>query len=353
MSILSAVKNIFPSGKKKQEDDLLMGESLDGIDEDFLLNLEKNQQMQGEKSATVTPATTSKPVSISFPQELTWNLEPASFVPDSMPKSESPITVQSADEDGWDIELNFDESSPKKTGLTGLFARFGKKKAENPKKKQRKKQKPKKQKTGSKSSIGKVMLQIILLVVLFFMLGFMSYRVLFPHHAENPQSQVQSRVGNDNKDFEDSFLLRENDSLFQNPFVEIAHLNSTGTDAKGNKVLAMNQSKKPSIPAISNSSGSYQAGVLPAIPGSYPRPNLPAIPQAGSVPAPSTPPATVPQQSASVQGVLTGEDGNNMAIMSDGTVLSEGESYRDGRIAYIGGDGIHFDNGNTIPYGNQ
>lgn len=39
-----------------------------------------------------------------------------------------------------------------------------------------------------------------------------------------------------------------------------------------------------------------------------------------------------------------------MAIMSDGTVVSEGEYYNDNRISWIGGDGIHFENGESIKY---
>ena len=41
-----------------------------------------------------------------------------------------------------------------------------------------------------------------------------------------------------------------------------------------------------------------------------------------------------------------------MAIMSDGSVVYEGETYQDGRIAYIGGDGITFDDGSSLKYGN-
>ena len=47
---------------------------------------------------------------------------------------------------------------------------------------------------------------------------------------------------------------------------------------------------------------------------------------------------------------MTGEDGTNIAILSDGTVVGEGETYNDGRIAYIGGDGIRFDNGDKLEY---
>lgn len=52
---------------------------------------------------------------------------------------------------------------------------------------------------------------------------------------------------------------------------------------------------------------------------------------------------------AKIQGVFVGES-SSMAIMSDGSVVSEGESFQDSRISWIGGDGIHLENGNTIRY---
>lgn len=100
-------------------------------------------------------------------------------------------------------------------------------------------------------------------------------------------------------------------------------------------------------------------GNLPAIPGYVPRPNvspvpLPAIPGGGyqaqnNMPAPSSMPAAR-QGPAQVQGVFTNDDGSNTAIMSDGTVVSQGDTYNDGRIAYIGGDGVTFDDGHKLDY---
>ncbi len=90
---------------------------------------------------------------------------------------------------------------------------------------------------------------------------------------------------------------------------------------------------------------------LPAIPQSAPAP-------VGQVPVPAVPrqpvqvPAGVPGGSAAiaVQGVLTGGRNGNMAIMSDGTVVTEGDTYQDQRIAYIGGDGITFESGQRLDY---
>ena len=82
-------------------------------------------------------------------------------------------------------------------------------------------------------------------------------------------------------------------------------------------------------------------------------PSVPAIPR-GSVPLPSIPggipmpgeSAAIPQLSASgVQGILTDDSGTSIAILNDGRVVSQGDTYNDGRIAYIGGSGIEFENG--------
>jgi hypothetical protein len=94
---------------------------------------------------------------------------------------------------------------------------------------------------------------------------------------------------------------------------------------------------------------------LPAIPTMQPRPNV------SSIPIPNMPPipgggnnqntsAAHPVDTSHVQGIFTGNDGNNIAIMSDGKIVQEGDSYQDNRISYIGGNGIHFENGNTISY---
>lgn len=140
-----------------------------------------------------------------------------------------------------------------------------------------------------------------------------------------------------------------------NPFVYDRNLPKLAS-AEGSKAVPATSVPQGSLPRIptSSSSPSYQASSMPSY--EAPRPSLPAIPSGGATPpAVSTPPASIgngaaPQKSASVQGVFTGSDGQNMAIMSDGTVVSEGDTYHDGRIAYIGGDGIKFDDGSSMEY---
>ena len=117
-----------------------------------------------------------------------------------------------------------------------------------------------------------------------------------------------------------------------NPFVEI-----------GDLVVDMENPQQPVMTARS----SQAPGNLPAIP----RPNLPGIPtpNPGGFSVPNSVPVT-PAAPPGVQGILTADDGSSMAIMSDGTILSEGDVYNDGRIAWIGGEGIHFENGSSILY---
>lgn len=129
--------------------------------------------------------------------------------------------------------------------------------------------------------------------------------------------------------------------LSVNPFVEIN---------KGEMVAAGDSASAPPVgaPAQASYQGSSNRG-LPAIPSGYPRPNLPTF----NKPAiPNSAPASVPQSSATpeISGIMTGNDGESIAIMSDGNVVMAGETYNDNRIAYIGGDGIHFSNGDSIEY---
>ncbi len=134
-------------------------------------------------------------------------------------------------------------------------------------------------------------------------------------------------------------------ALKKNPFIEATAI-QVNPETGSNNPVAQSQGS-------SGNRVSYTASSLPAIPNNYPRPRIP-MPGQFNVPAAENQPAaeSAPPSggSVSVQGVLTGEDGHNMAIMSDGSVISEGETFQDGRIAYIGGDGITFEDGNKLKY---
>lgn len=138
-----------------------------------------------------------------------------------------------------------------------------------------------------------------------------------------------------------------------NPFVGVQEMNA-GTAGEGGRSMVAGNMPLPAIPRMAGSSPSSSPWY--SAPRSVP---LPVIPGRGSVPIPSSNiPSSAPSSSApapqgssaSVQGVLTGDDGENMAIMSDGRVVQEGDTYQDGRIAYIGGDGITFEDGHSISY---
>lgn len=133
-----------------------------------------------------------------------------------------------------------------------------------------------------------------------------------------------------------------------NPFVGVQEMNAEAVDGEGRSAISGNM-PLPAIPRMAGS-GSLSSPSYSA-PRSVP---LPTIPSRGSVPIPSgNMPSSAPAPqggSASVQGVLTGDDGKNMAIMSDGRVVQEGDTYQDDRIAYIGGDGITFEDGHSISY---
>ena len=124
----------------------------------------------------------------------------------------------------------------------------------------------------------------------------------------------------------------------ENPFVEASSMMSA-TPGSPNGMTPPLPGEMRSIPV--------SAKAMPVIP-SVPRPEISASPPS-SIPLPNNMNAQGGGSPASVQGVITGSNPeDNVAIMGDGTVVSVGETYHDGRIAYIGGDGITFDNGKQL-----
>ena len=120
----------------------------------------------------------------------------------------------------------------------------------------------------------------------------------------------------------------------ENPFVE-THAVATEIPASANQIV----NPPPSMPVMSSSRA------LPSIPAN-PRPNLPASANMMPASAPTAAPAGNPME---VQGVITSSnESENVAIMGDGSIVSVGQTYKDGRIAFIGGDGITFEDGSKI-----
>jgi hypothetical protein len=154
--------------------------------------------------------------------------------------------------------------------------------------------------------------------------------------------KVSQNKGNNTREAGVQKLAMDTENvLANNPFIE---LHANAVSGKQNVSMGV------SMP-VGN------AG-LPQIPGAFPRPNLPSIPlpaipnavQGMETPQPGPAMPAGTSNGAGVKGVLTSPEGKNMAIMGDGKVVSEGDTYQDGRIAYIGGDGVSFDDGRTISY---
>lgn len=84
-----------------------------------------------------------------------------------------------------------------------------------------------------------------------------------------------------------------------------------------------------------------QTGVAPALPlPNIPTPDL----QAANQPMPDA------ARDEAVRGVFIG-GGRNMAILLDGSLVQEGEAYRESRITVIDQSGITLENGCKIAYG--
>ena len=87
---------------------------------------------------------------------------------------------------------------------------------------------------------------------------------------------------------------------------------------------------------------------LPEVPRPVVSPDL--LPSPGEIRTPAAPGGS--RQSPTMGGIIKSSNGDAIAIMGDGTVLSEGDTYKgDRRVTFIGGEGISFDDGNTIAFG--
>lgn len=248
-----------------------------------------------------------------------------------------------ADEDA----ASYEEATPRKASkLSGLLARFG------GRKKHRKPQPshaPKKDEDGGKSGgkIHKTRFAIFVAVASLGLAGGYFYmNWADEQEAINRPVDTAPKAGasvlNDDDAFPDSFNV--------NPFVEASAAPVVGAD--GQMTLPTVGGTGTVRATLGGGGGYHYAGGLPAIPYSMPRPNLPTFQMPAHAPASggSAPAASAPASAGpSVSGVMTGGNGN-IAIMGDGSVVSEGETYNNKRIAFIGGDGIQFDDGSSIQY---
>jgi hypothetical protein len=152
-----------------------------------------------------------------------------------------------------------------------------------------------------------------------------------------------------------------------NPEINMAQssdLSSKADEKSANKNLATKAINIAQIyPFVTD--GTHNVGNTvgtPVIPSGQARPNvgnipLPAIPSNPAMNMQTSLPMPIPgnisniQKQSEVTGVFTSQDGQNMAIMSDGKIVKEGEAYNSNQISKITNNGIHFDNGDVISYG--
>lgn len=124
-----------------------------------------------------------------------------------------------------------------------------------------------------------------------------------------------------------------------NPFVDLSSLRGlvTASNSAGN------------LPTF----GGNGNMALPDIPRPEVSPDL--LPSPGEIRTPPGPAGmSGGEQPPTMGGLIRSSDGHTIAIMGDGAVLSEGDTYKgDRRVTFIGGEGITFDDGNSISFGGQ
>lgn len=327
------IQKLLPRKNRDESDDEFV-EEFDDVDKDFVESLQPIEP----SSETIKK------------EDIETHLYDTNIYTPSLDIMEenSPVT-KNADEDGKSSQNLFSKLSlSKKISLPKL----GKNKQDAVKKSVNEKSSKTRKPLGVKNK-AVVFAKLFVLILMAGAFGFVSYKMFFSDSGSTNQPVAMSE--NDDLSEPEDYVLNQ-DILAVNPFVQIEKL----APLNGSRVVS-NGGMSPvvgarALPAIPNSSSPVQASVPSMYRSSTPAlPPIPSIAPSSVTPLPSS--DSKPSQNSSpavtVQGVFTGSDGNNMAILSDGSVVSEGESYQDGRIAYIGGDGIKFDDGKTMNYGDR
>lgn len=140
---------------------------------------------------------------------------------------------------------------------------------------------------------------------------------------QTPAKPVPANNQNNANSPDKPVVLASNSQFGENPFVEMNNLSEEHR---------MEQS------------------MLPAIPNNTPIPNVSNVP----VPPPPsgiaipTPPEGVGASAPTVTGFIESSNGAKIALMSDGSVVNEGDDFNGSKIAYIGGGSVQFDDGKTL-----
>lgn len=123
-----------------------------------------------------------------------------------------------------------------------------------------------------------------------------------------------------------------------NPFIDLSMLHGYVTASSGSMDL-------PHFGGNGNMA-------LPNVPRPDVSPDL--LPSPGEIRTPAGPVGSAASAPPTMGGIIKASDGSAIAIMGDGTVLSEGDSYKgDRRVTFIGGEGIQFDDGDSIAFAGQ
>ncbi len=146
-----------------------------------------------------------------------------------------------------------------------------------------------------------------------------------PTQQQNPQppafsgkSQEPVKTEEENK----PIVLASSSAFGENPFVEMQSLSEE---------KRLEQSMLPAIP---------QNTPVPAV-SNVP---IPPPPSGVAIPTPPGGDASGP----TVTGFIESSNGDRIALMSDGKVVNEGDTYNGNTIAYIGGGSVQFDDGKTL-----
>lgn len=303
-----------------------------------------------------TPSQTfSPPPDLSKQAETQQNMQmPYQPIPQEQSLNFSPSISDFSDDAEDEDKSPLSSDNSQNIGLLGKIKEFINKKKSN-KKPKPPKTKPKKNKDTNidEQKVETDPKKYALLVLLLFVLagvGYFVFSMIAPGLFATNNGAQPNKNNNQKKKVATILVEDRSGNIPQNPFVAKSQVAALAiVEGVYPKKVQGNQ------PVVA---GSHPVAVPqnvprftpPTIPKSSPAPSvsrmIPAVPK-GSMSAP-------PQQSATssapkLTGIIESDEGA-VAVMSDGTVVSSGDTYTDGRIAYIGGDGIHFDNGKTITF---
>lgn len=199
-----------------------------------------------------------------------------------------------------------------------------------------------KNKTITKKSSNKKE-KIAILVIVFLGAGILSYTQL---SNTDTNSSVNNNVINTSAEItkianKSAQPQKEKDiqkistaALGDNPFVS--------TD-KYQNIEDMSQEKQEKL-------AKEAAKALPTIPNYTPQAYLPGVNNNSSLPPiPTFNVPAMPEKTGQIQGIMSDETGNKLAIV-DGKIVKEGDALNGDTISQINNQGITFSNGNKISY---